>query len=143
MKFSAVTGSIPGNGSRNTPYGRVEDAMQDARDLAGETVIVRLEDVSGIEFAGIEGDGPFFCRVTAVDEIGLWVRNTEFVTVDLTDRAGRSIPEKKRRERRHRVDILLPWRKIVTVIRFEGEDAGDLDPEAMGRGEGGRIGFVR
>jgi hypothetical protein len=116
--------------------------MQDATDLVGCTVFVLLEDASGLEFTGIEGEGPFLCTVNAVDEIGLWVQNRRFVTVELRDRRGRSVSKAKREPRVNTVDILIPWKNIRTVVRFSAEDAPP-DVEGPGRAEGTpAIGFV-
>ncbi|MDD3642613.1 MAG: hypothetical protein PHQ19_04020 [Candidatus Krumholzibacteria bacterium] len=116
--------------------------MEDARDLVGCTVFVLLEDASGLAFAGIEGEGPFLCAVTAVDEIGMWVRNRRFVTVELRDSRGRAVPKSKREPRISTVDILIPWKNVRTVVRFADEGAV---PEAAGPGAPGgapAIGFV-
>lgn len=115
--------------------------MEDARDLVGCTALVLLGDASDLGFTGIEGEGPFLCRVTAVDEIGIWVENRRFVTVELRDEKGRAVPKARRRPRTHTVDILLPWRNVRTVVRFE--DAAELPPGAeLGAGAGKRtIGF--
>lgn len=116
--------------------------MQDARDLVGRTVLVLLEDAEGLGFTGIEGEGPFLCTVGAVDEIGMWVQNRRFVTVELRDRSGRSVPKSKREPRLNTVDILLPWRIVRTVVRFADEDAV---PEVEGPGAAENapvIGFV-
>jgi hypothetical protein len=120
--------------------------MEDARDIIDRTVLVRLISYEGMEFTGIEGDGPFFCKVTAVDEAGIWVENRKFETVELRDSKGRSVPEKKRKPQKHTVNILLPWRNIQTVIMFEDRDIENLDigDEALGSdGQTGRIGFIK
>lgn len=116
--------------------------MQDARDLVGCTVFVLLEDASGLSFTGIEGEGPFLCTVGAVDEIGMWVQNLRFVTVELRDSRGRSVPKSKREPRINAVDILLPWKNVRTVVRFADDDAMP-DVEGPGSAEGApTIGFV-
>jgi hypothetical protein len=119
--------------------------MNDARDIIDQTVLVKLISHEGIEFAGIEGDGPFFCRVTAVDEAGIWVENKKFMTVELRTSGGRPVPEKKRKPKTHTVNILLPWRNIRTIIKFEDEDADqmNIDGEALGsEDQTGKIGFI-
>jgi hypothetical protein len=119
--------------------------MNDARDIIDRTVLVKLESCEGIEFAGIEGEGPFFCKVKAVDEAGIWVENRKFLTVELRDSKGRPVPEKERKPQKHTVNILLPWRLIQTVIMFEDQDGDSLEieDEALGSEEQtGRIGFV-
>ncbi len=120
--------------------------MNDARDIIGRTVLVKLESCEGIEFTGIESEGPFFCRVKAVDEAGIWVENRKFMTVELRDSSGRAVPEKKRKPRKHTVNILLPWRTIQTIIMFEDENVESLeiDEEALGSDkQAGRIGFIK
>ena len=118
--------------------------MDDARDIIDQTVLVRLKDYEGLEFTGIEGDGPFFCRVTAVDEIGMWVENRHFITIELRDSEGRDIPVKDRKEVENRVVFLLPWRNVLTVVRFEEFDEemllGGIGEEGA---ESGRIGFIK
>lgn len=116
--------------------------MQDARDLVGCTVFVLLEDASGLGFTGIDGEGPFLCTVSAVDEIGMWVENRRFVTVELRDRRGRPVPKAKREPRISAVDILIPWKNVRTVVRFADDDAvPDVDgPDQLAGGQ--RIGFV-
>lgn len=116
--------------------------MEDARDLVGCTVFVMLEDASGLAFTGIEGEGPFLCTVSAVDEIGMWVQNRRFATVELRDSRGRAVPKAKREPRIDTVDILVPWRNIRTVVRFSDEDAL---PDVEGPGLSGgspAVGFV-
>ncbi len=119
--------------------------MEDARDLIDQTVLVKLDTTEGLEFTGIECDGPFFCKVVAVDEAGIWAENNKFVTVELRDCKGKNIPEKERREENHVVNFLLPWRKILTVVKFPDKDPEELAKEAIGAldGEGNRIGFIK
>lgn len=117
--------------------------MDDARDIIDQTVLVKLISYEGIEFTGIEGDGPFFCKVTAVDEAGIWVENKKFMTVELRTSGGRSVPEKKRKPKTHTVNILLPWRNIQTIIKFEEEDLEKLKIDADALEETGRIGFIK
>jgi len=116
--------------------------MDDARDLVGCTALVLLEDASGLEFTGIDGEGPFLCTVTAVDEIGMWVENRRFVTVELRDRSGRTVPKSKRTPQVHTVDILIPWKNVRTVVRFADDGAvPDVEGPASAE-EGQAIGFV-
>ena len=96
--------------------------MDDARDIIDQTVLVKLTETAGIEFTGIEGDGPFFCRVVAVDEIGMWVENRHFVTVEIRDNDGKDIPTGKRKKELNTVNFLLPWRNVLTVVRFPEKD---------------------
>jgi hypothetical protein len=119
--------------------------MDDARDIIDRTVLVKLVSCEGIEFTGIESDGPFFCRVKAVDEAGIWVENRKFMTVELKDSSGRNVPKKDRIPERHTVNILLPWRSIQTIVMFEDEDIDSLEieEETLGSdGQAGRIGFI-
>lgn len=118
--------------------------MDDARDLVGGTVLVRLESHEGLEFIGIPEEGPFFCHVTAVDEVGMWVENKNFVTVELTDSKGKDIPKSKRKEEKHTANILLPWRNVRTVVHFPDKDAENLSGKVLGhkKDEAVRIGFV-
>ncbi len=123
-----------------------ETCMDDARDMVDSTVLVKLVDCEGMEFTGIEGDGPFFCRVKAVDEAGIWVENRKFMTVEIRDSSGRTVPQKKRKQVTHTVNILLPWRNILTVVMFEEGDLEklEIDEETLGSDERtGRIGFIR
>ena len=120
--------------------------MNDARDIIDRTVLVKLESCEGIEFTGIESEGPFFCRIKAVDEAGIWVENKKFMTVELRDSSGKTVPEKKRKPQKHTVNILLPWRTIQTIIMFEDQNGENLeiDEEALGLDkQAGRIGFIK
>lgn len=119
--------------------------MEDARDLIDQTVLVALDSLEGIEFAGIQPDGPFFCKVVAVDEIGMWIENTQFVTVEVMDSRGNIIPEDERQEEVNTVNILLPWRKVLTVVKFPEKDPEELAREALGEDAPGetRIGFIK
>ncbi len=118
--------------------------MEDARDLIDQTVLVKLESIEGLEFTGIEGDGPFFCKVVAVDEIGMWVENRNFVTVEIRDKEGRDIPKSKRKKEINAVNFLLPWRNVLTVVKFPDKNAGEFDKDTLGvdSSETGRIGFI-
>jgi len=118
--------------------------MDDARDLVGGTVLVRLMSHEDMEFIGLPEEGPFFCNVTAVDEVGMWVENKNFVTVELTDSKGKEIPKSKRKEEKHTVNILLPWRNIRTVVHFPDKDAERLSGKSLGneKADPVRIGFV-
>ena len=69
--------------------------MDDAQDLIGQTILVKLTSNEGLAFAGVPADGPFFCRVTTVDEIGIWVENKNFVTMEIRNAAGHYIPKRK------------------------------------------------
>lgn len=117
--------------------------MNDARDIIDQTVLVKLISYEGLEFTGIEGDGPFFCKVKAVDEAGIWVENKKFTTVELRDSSGKAVPEKKRKPQKHTVNILLPWRTIQTVIMFEDADIEKLDVDDETLEQTGRIGFIK
>ncbi|MCK4549818.1 MAG: hypothetical protein KAU49_06600 [Candidatus Krumholzibacteria bacterium] len=117
--------------------------MNDARDIIDQTVLVKLISCEGIEFTGIEGDGPFFCKVTAVDEAGIWVENKKFTTVELRDSRGKSVPEKKRKPQKHTVHILLLWRNIQTIIMFEEKDLEKLEVDKDAIEQTGRIGFIK
>ena len=119
--------------------------MEDARDLVDQTVLVKLDSTEGLEFTGIERDCPFFCKVAAVDEIGMWVENKKFVTVELIDSKGKCIPKDDQVEETNTVNFLLPWRKVVTVVKFPDKDPEDLPGEALGSDDSTykRIGFTR
>jgi len=119
--------------------------MEDARDLIGQTVLIKLTSNEGLVFAGVPEDGPFFCTVAAVDEIGIWVENKSFVTMEIRDGKGRYIPREQQKPARHAVDILLPWRIVHAVVMFEKGDAVELKGEALGEEspDSGRIGFVK
>lgn len=119
--------------------------MEDARDLVGRTVLVKLEGNEGYTFTGIPAEGPFFCKVVAVDEVGMWVENKNFVTVEIMDSRGRVVPKEKQKPERHSVSVLLPWRNVQTVVMYsegEGEKAVKQIIEESGP-DNGRIGFIR
>ena len=120
-------------------------AMDDARDLIGQTILVKLTSNEGLAFAGVPADGPFFCRVTTVDEIGIWVENKNFVTMEIRNAAGHYIPKRKQKAERHSVNLLIPWRIIHSVVKFE--KANELEAAAQVLGDKvpscGRIGFVK
>jgi len=119
--------------------------MDDARDIIDQTVLVKLANTDGIEFAGIEGDGPFFCRVIAVDEVGMWVENRHFLTVEIRDKDGKDIPVDRRKKESNTVNFLLPWRNVLTVVRFPDKDQDEFANETLGVNaeEPGRIGFIK
>ncbi|UCF04691.1 MAG: hypothetical protein JSV33_12300 [bacterium] len=118
--------------------------MEGAQDLVDKTVLVKLEDNEGLQFAGVPEEGPFFCKITAVDQIGVWVENKKFVTVEIRDSKGRFIPEEKQESVNHIVNLLLPWRKIQTVVLFAERDAAEIAPGVLGaKAKGaGTIGFL-
>jgi len=117
--------------------------MQDARDLIGQTALVKLTSNDGLSFVGVPEEGPFLCKVVAVDEIGIWVENKRFVTVEIRSSAGRYIPKSRQKPERHVVNLLLPWRIVQTVVRFHKGD----EVEAKKLGEAvcppERIGFLK
>jgi hypothetical protein len=119
--------------------------MEDARDLVNKTVLVKLLSSEGLEFVGVPEDGPFFCRVTAVDEIGLWVENMNFETTELSDSTGTVIPEDRRKTQKHTVNVLIPWRSIQTVVMFPEDDAEEIARDILKdeKGGTGTIGFVK
>lgn len=119
--------------------------MDDARDLVDKTVLVKLLHYKGLEFVGVPEEGPFFCRVVAVDEAGLWVRNKNFVTTELSDSTGAVVPKKRRKPERHVVNVLFPWRNIHTVVMFSEDDAEEVVQELIEneKGGAGTIGFVK
>jgi hypothetical protein len=119
--------------------------MQDARDLVNQTVLVKLVSNEGLSFTGMPEDGPFFCKVTAVDEIGIWVENGRFATVEIRDGRGRYIPKPRQKIERHEVDLLIPWRIVHTVVRFRKKDAAKAAANALGADAttGSCIGFVK
>lgn len=119
--------------------------MDDARDLVNKTVLVKLVNDEGLEFIGVPKDGLFFCRVVAVDEAGLWIENKNFVTTELSDSRGRAVPKKRRRPERHVVNILMPWRNILTVVMFADEEADEIVKDVLDeeRESRGKIGFLQ
>ncbi|MBN1163053.1 MAG: hypothetical protein JXB45_00605 [Candidatus Krumholzibacteriota bacterium] len=119
--------------------------MEDARDIIEQTVLVQLNSYEGLEFTGISGKGPFFCRVVAVDEVGMWVENKNFVTTEIRDSGGKPIPEDKRKTEINTVNILLPWRNVAAVVKFPDSDPQSLGQEILGEGDGGKghIGFIK
>jgi hypothetical protein len=119
-------------------------SMDDARDIIGQKVLVKLTENEGLAFAGVPGDGPFFCKVVAVDEIGIWVENKSFVTMEIRNAAGSYIPKRKQKAQRHSVNLLFPWRIVHTVVRFEKSDAAPAKASVLGEKSAccGRIGFV-
>lgn len=119
--------------------------MDDARDLAGQTILVKLTSNEGLAFAGVPAEGPFFCKVTAVDEIGIWVENRNFVTMEIRNAAGRYIPKRKQKAERHSVNLLIPWRIVHTAVKFEKGKELDAAAEVLGEKPPccGRIGFVK
>ncbi len=118
--------------------------MEDARDIAGQTVLMKLTRQEELGFVGIPDDGPFFCKVTAVDQFGLWVENKRFVTIEVRDSKGKYIPKTKQKPERHVVNILFPWRNIQTVVRFAEKDVEKIVGKAIGEGNKniGKIGFI-
>ncbi len=119
--------------------------MQDARDIVDETVLVKLKSNEGLTFLGVPEEGPFFCKVVAVDEVGIWVENKKFETMELTDSAGKPVPKSKRKPERHVVNILFPWRDIRSIVRFAEKDAEKMVREMIDKAgsEDRRIGFIR
>lgn len=129
--------------ARGAPGRKV--AMEDARDLIGQTVLIKLASNEGLAFAGFPADGPFFCKVVAVDEIGIWAENRNFVTVEIRNSRGSYIPRAKQKPERHVVSLLIPWRTIHTVVKFEEKDAVKAAAEMLGesRTACGRVGFLK
>ncbi len=119
--------------------------MDDARDLVNKTVLVKLVNDEGLEFVSVPEGGLFFCRVVAVDEVGLWIENTNFITTELSDSKGRAVPKKKRRPERHAVNVLLPWQNILTVVMFAEDEADEIVKDVLDgeREGGGKIGFLQ
>ena len=118
--------------------------MQGVGDLVEKTVLVKLESNEALQFAGVPEDGPFFCKVTAVDQVGMWVENRKFVTIEVRDSRGRYVSEEKQEPVRHIVNILIPWRIVRAVVEFSGENAGEISPNLLGEEKSGKgtIGFI-
>lgn len=119
--------------------------MEDARALINETVLVKLSSNEEYTFAGVPEDGPFFCKVVAVDEIGIWVENKNFVTIEIKDSMGRYIPKAKQETKKQVVDVLIPWRNISCIVLYEGSE-GEAAAEKIVREAGpddSRIGFIK
>ena len=118
--------------------------MQGVADIVGKTVLVELETNEALQFAGVPEDGPFFCKVAAADQVGLWVENRKFVTVEVRDSRGRFVPDEEREPVRHVVNILFPWRIVRTVVQFAGENGDGLSPNLLGEEQSGQgtIGFI-
>lgn len=119
--------------------------MQDARDIVGETVLVKLKSNEGLGFLGVPEDGPFFCKVVAVDEVGVWVENKRFETVEIADSSGKPVPKDRQKPERHVVNILLPWKDVQAIVRFAENDAEKMLSDLIERadGEDKRIGFIK
>lgn len=119
--------------------------MEDARDMIGETVLVKLVGNEGLSFAGFPAEGPVFCRVVAVDEIGMWVENRNFVTIEVRTAEGQYIPKRRQKPKRSVANLLIPWRIVHTVVRFTEGEAPGAGEAVLGEraGREGRIGFVK
>ncbi len=104
--------------------------MQDARDLVGQTALVKLTNNEGLSFVGVPEEGPFLCKIVAVDEVGIWVENKRFVTVEIRSSAGRYIPKSRQKAERHVVNLLIPWRIVQTVVRFHKGD--EVEAKTLG-----------
>jgi hypothetical protein len=119
--------------------------VEDARDIIGQIVLVKLATNEGLEFGGIPSDGPFFCKAVAVDEVGVWVENRHFATIEVRSASGRYIPKARQKLERHVVNLLLPWRIIQTIIKFEDERGAEIKAEMLGeeKSQGPRVGFVK
>ena len=119
--------------------------LNDARHVVDETVLLQLKENEGLNFLGVPEEGPFFCKVVAVDEAGVWVENSKFVTLDITDSKGKVIPKNKRKPEKHVVNILFPWKDIRTIVRFADQDADRIVDELLDEsgGEDRRIGFIK
>lgn len=118
--------------------------MNDARDLINETVLVKLTGNAEYLFAGVPEEGPFFCRVVAVDEIGIWVENKNFVTIEIKDSRGRYVPEEEQEPKKQSVNVLLPWRYISCIVLFAGSE-GEAVAQKIVKEAGpddSRIGFI-
>jgi hypothetical protein len=119
--------------------------MEDARDLINETVLVKLSGNEEYLFTGVPEEGPFFCKIAAVDEIGVWVENKNFVTIEIKDSKGRYIPKEEQEPKKQAVNILLPWRNISCIVLFaesEGEAVAKKIVKEAGPDDS-RIGFVK
>jgi hypothetical protein len=119
--------------------------MNDARDLVDNTVLVRLESNEEFSFAGVPEEGPFFCKVVAVDEIGIWVENKNFVTIEIKDSRGRIVPKEQQQPKRHVVNVLIPWKNIKSIVMYtetEGEEIAKQVMDTTGADDG-TIGFVK
>lgn len=119
--------------------------MNDARDLVDKTVLVKLLRYEGLAFVGVPEEGPFFCRVVAVDEVGMWVENKNFITTELSDSTGADVPEERRKPESRVVNVLLPWRNIQTVVMFSEDGADEIVRDLIDEDRGGSttIGFVK
>ncbi len=118
--------------------------MEDARDLIDETVLVRLTSNEEYLFAGVPEEGPFFCKVAAVDEIGIWVENKNFVTIEIKDSRGRYVPREEQEPKKQTVNVLLPWRNISCIVLFSGSEGEEVVKKIV-KGAGpddSRIGFI-
>ena len=118
--------------------------MEDARDLEKQTVLVKLMNQRELGFAGVPEEGPFFCKVVAVDSFGIWAENKNFITIEVKNSKGRYIPKSKQKPERHVVSVLLPWKDIQTVVMFAEDDVSTLAGEVLGEKakNSGSIGFV-
>jgi hypothetical protein len=118
--------------------------MEDARDLINETVLVKLSSNEEYLFAGVPEEGPFFCRVVAVDEIGIWVENKNFVTIEIKDSRGRYIPKEKQEAKEHAVSVLLPWRNISCIVLYSGSEGEAVAKKIVKEAgpDDSRIGFI-
>ena len=119
--------------------------MNDARDLINKTVLVKLSSNEEFVFAGVPEEGPFFCKVVAVDEIGIWAENKNFVTIEIKDSKGRFIPKERQEPKKQAVNVLIPWRNISCIVLYEGSEGGAV-AEEIAREAGPddtRVGFIR
>jgi len=119
--------------------------MDDARDLINETVLVKLSSNEEFVFAGVPEEGPFFCKVVAVDEIGIWVENRNFVSIEIKDSRGRYIPKEKQEPKKQVVDVLIPWRSISCIVLYEGSEGGAVAERIVKESgpDDSRIGFIK
>ena len=119
--------------------------MEDARDLVGKTVLVKLESNEGYSFTGVPEDGPFFCKVAGVDEVGIWVENSNFMTVEIKDSRGRFVPKERQKPEQHKVNVLLPWRNVQTVVMYSDDEGEEVAMKMIDKADpdNSRIGFIK
>ena len=96
-------------------------------DAIGNWTLVRLmncpKELKGQTTGIYAPDGWIKAKLCGIDDLGIWLENPYFTTIDFVDSKGNPIPPNQRKEVTKTAVVLIKWQFIASMIRVEADEA--------------------
>jgi hypothetical protein len=103
----------------------------DIEKAINNKVLIVLFSHEGLEKAGII-DRNFYARLIGYDQIGLWIENPKFETINVRREDGSLIPVSERQKETYVADVLIPWGNVKSIVYFPNRKGFSAEEEGVG-----------